>query len=302
MLAPKTISLAREASAKKLLLVTCLAFASMNVQQTKAQDETAEPEQSHNSATLWTYVDQDKWSSQYPLCTNSGPRQSPIDIQTRQAKYDPARQLEYLNYEQPVDFKLKNNHHTAVIEPINSGPTPTIIPSWLGGREYELREIHFHWGDGVTNGSEHKVDGRAFSAEAHFVHILKGVTKEGAKDYPDSIVVIGVFLELGDDFQVNSEMASVLADVRNIDATEDEYLRSSPTSSINLLPATKQSFFTYEGSLTTPPCLELVNWVVMRDPVKVSYDNVSMVWCIYTRRLETMSLRLCNSLTQLNVR
>lgn len=276
MFAPKVVSKARDLSSRKLLLVTCLALVSINVKPTEAQAEGTEPSNSEQSPTLWSYVDQNEWSAQYPVCRTSGPRQSPIDIETRRVVYDPSRRLEYLNYDQAVDFKLKNNHHTAVIEPVDSSLTPTVIPSWLNGREYELREIHFHWGDGVTEGSEHRIDGQAFSAEAHFVHILKGVTKDAAKDYPDSIVVIGVFLELGDASEVDPDMASLLEDVRNIDATEHEYLRSSPTSPISLLPDSNQTFFTYEGSLTTPPCLELVNWVVMREPVKVTYDNVSI--------------------------
>ena len=58
---------------------------------------------------------------------------------------------------------------------------------------YELLQIHYHWGEDVTEGSEHTVDGSKYPLEAHFVH---GNTKYKATgdytDHADGLLVIGV--------------------------------------------------------------------------------------------------------------
>ena len=42
-----------------------------------------------------------------------------------------------------------------------------------------------------------------------------------------------------------------------------------------LLPANTDAYYHYQGSLTTPPCSEIVNWYVLKDPIKVSDEQVA---------------------------
>ena len=44
---------------------------------------------------------------------------------------------------------------------------------------------------------------------------------------------------------------------------------------ISLLPRSNALFY-YEGSLTTPPCSEVVTWIVFRDPISLSKQTVSI--------------------------
>ena len=64
--------------------------------------------------------------------------------------------------------------------------------------EYQLAQFHAHWGGENARGSEHTVDGKAFSAELHLVHYN---TKYGdlgtAVDKPDGLAVLGMFIKAG---------------------------------------------------------------------------------------------------------
>lgn len=52
-------------------------------------------------------------------------------------------------------------------------------------------------------------------------------------------------------------------------------MSDNPANLINLLPEQRQVFFTYNGSLTTPPCYEVVTWIVMSSPIHISNAKVS---------------------------
>jgi hypothetical protein len=45
----------------------------------------------------------------------------------------------------------------------------------------------------------------------------------------------------------------------------------------SLLPMTKHLYFTYNGSLTTPPCLEVVTWIEFKQPILLSHHQVSNI-------------------------
>ena len=56
--------------------------------------------------------------------------------------------------------------------------------------------------------------------------------------------------------------------------TETEYIDSKPENLINLLPDSHHSFYTYKGSLTTPPCYEVVTWVLLSEPVYMAQESL----------------------------
>jgi len=51
---------------------------------------------------------------------------------------------------------------------------------------------------------------------------------------------------------------------------------------LSLLPQTKHLYFTYHGSLTTPPCLEVVTWIEFKQPILLNHDQVSSIAWITT--------------------
>lgn len=52
-----------------------------------------------------------------------------------------------------------------------------------------------------------------------------------------------------------------------------EFTRFDPAC---LLPSNTEDYWTYHGSLTTPPLTESVTWIIMKQPIEVSHDQVGV--------------------------
>lgn len=118
----------------------------------------------------------------------------------------------------------------------------------VGGKTYRLLQFHVH------QPAEHLLDGRRFPLEIHFVHAG-----------PDgNLGVLGVFAEAG---AANAPLQILL------EGLEDSAAARPDVDPTGFLPAGRD-FFRYEGSLTTPPCSETVDWVVLADPITVSQAQI----------------------------
>lgn len=114
-------------------------------------------------------------------------------------------------------------------------------------------QFHFH------TPSEHTVGGKSYGNEMHLVH----------KNDKNELAVVGVLIEEG------AENAAYKAIWSNLPAKANE--KKSDGVEINaseLLPKDKK-YFTYSGSLTTPPCSENVRWIVLTSPVQMSEGQIS---------------------------
>lgn len=116
--------------------------------------------------TSWNYLNQNLWPLEYPLCRGLNMRQSPIDIITSLVLYRPLFRLEFIEYDQQVEFILRNTNHSLSLIPIPLLAIPSIRLGWLpGDNVFELQEIHIHWGNNIDAGSEHRLDGFQSAAE-----------------------------------------------------------------------------------------------------------------------------------------
>jgi carbonic anhydrase len=192
----------------------------------------------------WDYVgdsDPAHWgdaSPEYVTC-KEGQAQSPIDI-----RY--GRRMDY----QPLSFQYRsdalavtNDGHTMRVD---SGPGSFLV---VNGHEYALQQFHFH------TPSEHRVRGTQADMELQLVH----------RDAQGKVAVVAVMMHAGR--RTNSTFTRI-ADAMPWAVGERFYGRQVAINPLFLLPQ-ERSYFSYPGSLTTPPCTEGVDWFVMAAPVEV---------------------------------
>lgn len=196
----------------------------------------------------WTYEGEegpDHWGE---LCVDytpcGGQVQSPVNIA---GAVDDAALMEIAKTYSNTATHILNNGHTIQFT-ADSGSS--IV---LNGETYNLLQFHFH------THSEHTVGGTSYPMEAHFVHKNEATGK---------LVVIGVLFEEGSENGILAPFIDHLPETA--DATYDAADTFNPA---DLLPAEK-SYFTYAGSLTTPPCSEIVTWIVMEHPIMASHDQI----------------------------
>lgn len=199
----------------------------------------------------WSYAGKDgpdRWAELDPhwsACSN-GRTQSPIDIAP--AKLLKAEWLEELRFAYKGTKKLEvlNNGHTIQVTPERG--------NWLNYNKvwYELKQWHFH------APSEHTLVGMNTAMEVHFVHAADA----------NRLAVIGVMLKLGPDNPILDQFWDTMP------AEEGKKAEWSGGFSILDAMPDDRTFYTYKGSLTTPPCSETVTWLVMKEPMTVSKSQV----------------------------
>nr|XP_042700506.1 carbonic anhydrase 13 isoform X3 [Chrysemys picta bellii] len=146
-----------------------------------------------------------RWKEVFPVA--NGDRQSPIDIQTEETKYDPALPPINPNYDPTSAKVILNNGHSTSVEFDDTENKSVLRGGPLNG-SYRLRQIHFHWGASDDIGSEHAVDGKKYAAELHVVHWNsdKYSTFVEAARQRDGLAVMAVFLKIG---ECNSQLKKI---------------------------------------------------------------------------------------------
>ncbi|XP_063306413.1 carbonic anhydrase 13-like [Pelobates fuscus] len=214
----------------------------------------------------WGYADHngpDLWHEWFPNA--NGDRQSPINIITRDTIHDPSLRLR-VAYDPYSARVIINTGHTFTVE-FDDQEDKSVISKGPLSANYRLRQFHFHWGRSDDHGSEHKVDGQGYAAELHIVHwdSEKYSNFPEAACQPDGLAVIGVFLKIGE-HNASIERITDAIDVIRPKGKQSPFTNFDLTC---LLPGSLD-FWTYPGSLTVPPLLETVVWIVMKEPISIS--------------------------------
>jgi carbonic anhydrase len=174
----------------------------------------------------------------------TGHKQSPVNI----AKYYQEEMPEIKPSYTPSPVALVNNGHTLQF---NYAPGSGFT---LDGVKYTLKQFHFH------TPSEHYLDGAPFPMELHLVHQADDGT----------LAVIGVMLKAGEP----NKILQTLWQNAPTTAGGEKSVPDVQISAADLLPKSL-GYYRYDGSLTTPPCKEGVQWIVLKDPVEISEQQIT---------------------------
>ncbi|KAM9307865.1 carbonic anhydrase 1-like [Gastrophryne carolinensis] len=224
------------------------------------------------SAPDWGYEAHngpDQWCKRYPIA--EGNFQSPIDIKTKDAKSDKSLQSLSINYN-PSSIKSVVNigHSFQVIS--DDKENISVVQKGPLSAKYCLNQFHFHWGPSNDAGSEHTVDGKQYSAELHLVHwnSEKYSSFAEASKNLDGCAVLTVFLQTGGAHPGLQKVVDSLSLIKT-KGKQASFTNFDPSS---LLPASKD-YWTYIGSLTHPPLLECVTWIIFREPISASPEQLN---------------------------
>ena len=221
-------------------------------------------------ATHWSYEGAgapEAWGSlkeEFATC-DSGQSQSPIDITDVSITALPDIEFDYK--ESPLS--IMNNGHTIQVN-YAKGSSVTV-----DGKRYELLQFHFH------SPSEHAVGGKYYDMVAHLVH----------RAADGQLGVIGVMFKEGRG--INNAIAKLWL---NMPERAGEVIESDKVliNAADLLPD-DMAYYNYAGSLTTPPCSEGVNWMVLATPNHVAPAQVKQfvdVFPLSTRPVQEQNTRV----------
>jgi len=242
----------KDMHSRKRVMIFVLALAALALALASPVTSAAEGKKGHGEekghGVNWGYEGEAgpaHWgglSTDYAVC-GEGKRQSPVDVKgATGAELKELGIHYYVHHELPI----VNNGHTVQVN-TEAGQLS------VDGEKYKLLQFHFH------APSEHTVDGKSHAMEMHLVH----------KNDKGALAVIGVFIDEGAHNKAYERIWAHLP----AHAGDSERARAI-FNPAELLPANTKSYTTYPGSLTTPPCSEIVTWLVLNEPVQMSAEQI----------------------------
>jgi carbonic anhydrase len=180
----------------------------------------------------------------YRACSK-GQEQSPLDI--RGARLNKAlKPIEFHYIAEQVT--LTNDGHTIVA---HMNPGSYIV---AGGVRYDLVEYSFR------HPGEQAVRGKLTDMDVQLLH----------RSADDRLAVVDVRL-LEDDGSPNAVLATLWPHLPKVAGTSEKV--TEMVNAGGLLPVDR-GYWTYMGSLTTPPCTEGVRWFVLEQELSLSRDQL----------------------------
>lgn len=196
----------------------------------------------------WSYsgdTGPEHWASLKPEFSQcgKGQRQSPIDIHDGiPVELDPIA-FDY----RPTAFRVIDTGHTVQV---NMAPGNRIT---VNGRRHELVQFHFH------RPSEERLNGKQFDMVVHLEH----------KDIEGKLAVVAILISEGKGHPLVQQVWN------NLPLEKFTEQPGLATIDLNQILPEQRQYVTYMGSQTMPPCQEGVLWMVMKQPVTASTEQMA---------------------------
>nr|XP_033482263.1 receptor-type tyrosine-protein phosphatase gamma-like [Epinephelus lanceolatus] len=233
--------------------------------------------------TYWAYSGiygpDEGWASAYPECRERN--QSPINIVDQDTKVSTEYQeltLEGFDTESSNKTSMKNTGKTVAIMLKDDY---FVRGAGLPGR-FKAEKVEFHWGpNNGSEGSEHSINGRRYPVEMQIYMYNSDDfdSLSAALREKRIIAAMAVFFQVGG--KDNPAVDPIIHGLKGVVHHEKETVLE-PFVLKDLLPSALGSYYRYTGSLTTPPCSKVVEWIIFSRPIYVSYKQLEAFYSIFT--------------------
>ncbi|XP_068997578.1 receptor-type tyrosine-protein phosphatase gamma [Embiotoca jacksoni] len=233
--------------------------------------------------TYWAYSGiygpDEGWMSAYPGCRERN--QSPVNIVDQDTKVSSEYQeltLEGFDSESSNKTSMKNTGKTVAIMLKDDY---FVRGAGLPGR-FKAEKVEFHWGpSNGSEGSEHSINGRRYPVEMQIYTYNSDDfdSLNAALREKRIIAAMAVFFQVGG--KDNPAADPIIHGLKGVVHHEKETFLE-PFVLKDLLPSSLGSYYRYTGSLTTPPCSKVVEWIIFSRPIYVSYKQLEAFYSIFT--------------------
>lgn len=212
----------------------------------------------------WSYANPDCWGEIASVC-KTGSRQSPINVDTGSASKIGTDKFLHLLRWRPIDkLRMVNTGTTLEVQNHQMG-----YLTYIGANGFpDYYQLHaFH----LKMPSEHFLNGLQHAAELQIVH-AKQISIEELDG--EDLVTVSIFFDIGEFESPFLKQMFLSASGPSPPAVDDYNVISLPVDLMRAFgPQLEGNFYTYNGSMTTPPCLEKVKWHIFETPSTMSVDQ-----------------------------